>query len=751
MIGASPFFLTTVPSSCTHGTSTLESPREAAVGEAGDDQLADGRDRSFGAGRRGALDSAPLRRRARSLRSELAVPDAGRAGARAVRGPDELPPPAPLPCDARHAQLRGLLVSTAPRLPAPRPPAGRPDRRRLPRHRCPGGRPGRPQLGRAHRPLPGRDAAREPRAPPGDARGALLRDPAATGGARHLRRRGPLHPAAAPDLRPAQRAPAARRPGGGRARGRALGAPHPPRRAARGRGVPRLPGYRSPARRGTPGARRRFLGARPRIPERAPRSSAEEAGHGTTRNTRAVLRYFEEFRAPAPTAIGRGATGAKLGSRSWPGHRQFGFDAPRPAGICLWSEVDVSLVPIARVLPGPPAGDARRARALLAPRLLRHHLRRPRPTGRRRRTGRIRPHLRGVRLRTRQRWPRGRRDRLRRRGPLRRLARDARRHQRARRRRYRAQSEHSHPLRGGAPGALRRPRRPRQDVPFRGEHPGVPRPLRARRLRLPRRLAPAHAARGATAERQGTELPEDIGKAYAQLLTFLTEVEMIATDVPAKWMGRLNADFFEVKNFIATQAMDEARHAEVFRKRALSTGWGLMRASAHNEFNLKFLRDADSFAEASLALHLQAEGMVLTLFRFSEHISPPEGGKKLFRLVMQDEARHVGYGMQHLKWVVDHFPEKRELIHHHLDEAENFVFGAGYATEVLEPFIILSGKGLKKENIAQGARITLAFQMKQTEEYFERLAKCGLPERRGRSRLWNMFELQKQQLTSLPA
>src|SRR5262249_33592150 len=70
-----------------------------------------------------------------------------------------------------------------------------------------------------------------------------------------------------------------------------------------------------------------------------------------------------------------------------------------------------------------------------------------------------------------------------------------------------------------------------------------------------------------------TELPADIGKAYAQLLTFLTEVEMIATDVPAKWMGRLNADFFEVKNFIATQAMDEARHAEIFRKRALSTGF----------------------------------------------------------------------------------------------------------------------------------------------------------------------------------
>ncbi len=248
------------------------------------------------------------------------------------------------------------------------------------------------------------------------------------------------------------------------------------------------------------------------------------------------------------------------------------------------------------------------------------------------------------------------------------------------------------------------------------------------------------------AELAQSELPEDIGKAYAQLLTFLTEVEMIATDVPAKWMGRLNADFFEVKNFIATQAMDEARHAEVFRKRALSTGYGLMRASHHNECNLKFLRDADSFAEASLTLHLQAEGMVLTLFRFSEYISPTEADKKLFRLVMQDEARHVGYGMQHLKWVLDHHPERREVIHQHLDEAENFVFGAGYATEVLEPFIILAGKGLTRARVQEGVRITAAFQLKQSEEYFERLARCGLPERRERSRLWKFVEMNRQAL-----
>jgi len=239
------------------------------------------------------------------------------------------------------------------------------------------------------------------------------------------------------------------------------------------------------------------------------------------------------------------------------------------------------------------------------------------------------------------------------------------------------------------------------------------------------------------------EIPEDVNRAYAQLLTFLSEVEMIATDVPAKWLGHLNADFFEVKNFIATQAMDEARHMEVFRKRALATGHGLLRASAQNETNLKFLRDADGFAEMSLALHLQAEGNVLTLFRFSEYISPTEADKKMFRLVMQDEARHVGYGMQHLKWVLDHFPEKREIVHKHLDEAENFLFGAGYATEVTEPFIVLAGKGLTQECIRKGIEITLKFQLQQIEEYFERLERCGMPERREKSRLWQIVEMTK--------
>ncbi len=74
------------------------------------------------------------------------------------------------------------------------------------------------------------------------------------------------------------------------------------------------------------------------------------------------------------------------------------------------------------------------------------------------------------------------------------------------------------------------------------------------------------------------ELADDVEHAICQLCTTLSEVEMIASDLPAKWMWRMNHDFVEVKMFLCTQIMDEARHTEVFRKRALANGGGLLKS-----------------------------------------------------------------------------------------------------------------------------------------------------------------------------
>ena len=67
-------------------------------------------------------------------------------------------------------------------------------------------------------------------------------------------------------------------------------------------------------------------------------------------------------------------------------------------------------------------------------------------------------------------------------------------------------------------------------------------------------------------------LDPDVEHAMCQLATVLSEVEMVAADFPAKWLWRMNHDFVEAKMFLCTQVMDEARHTEVFRKRALANG-----------------------------------------------------------------------------------------------------------------------------------------------------------------------------------
>ena len=243
------------------------------------------------------------------------------------------------------------------------------------------------------------------------------------------------------------------------------------------------------------------------------------------------------------------------------------------------------------------------------------------------------------------------------------------------------------------------------------------------------------------------EIPLEQEIAFCQLCTLLCEVEMIATDLPAKWSFHMNSYFQEVKGFIAAQCMDEARHSEVFRKRALANGMGLLRASVRGEHALKGILEADSYNEGSVFMHVLGEGFILTLFRFSEFVSPTPVEQRIFQLVMQDEARHVSYGLQHLKYLIDNVPECRPQINAFLDEAEKHLAGL-FNPDQLEAMVVLAGKGTTPDAIRRGVEIVGAFQGKQIQEYFHRCTRAGLPERHQRSPL---LELQQRMLLAVQA
>jgi hypothetical protein len=240
----------------------------------------------------------------------------------------------------------------------------------------------------------------------------------------------------------------------------------------------------------------------------------------------------------------------------------------------------------------------------------------------------------------------------------------------------------------------------------------------------------------ATRDIPWTELPEldpDIEHAMCQLCTVLSEVEMVASDFPAKWLWRINHDFVEAKMFLCTQVMDEARHTEVFRKRALANGGGLGKAKSVVERFLKLILDAETYDEGSALMHLLGEGIVLSLFRAGELIAPSPVEKRIFRLCMQDEARHVAYGTMHLRYRLERDPSMAEDFHTYLDKGEEIISMLFSTPEVVEPTTLLvAGSVAAAEEIGLAGADMLRGRV--IEEYLQRCDHAGLP-RRGRLKL----------------
>ena len=230
------------------------------------------------------------------------------------------------------------------------------------------------------------------------------------------------------------------------------------------------------------------------------------------------------------------------------------------------------------------------------------------------------------------------------------------------------------------------------------------------------------------------ELDEDIELAMSQLCTFLTQVEFIAGDVPGKFAPNISAEHFEVGLFLAGQIMDEARHLDVFRKRALSNGIGLLQAGP----GAVGLLTAQSFVEMAATLHLVGEGFIQSMFRMGELIAPSEVDKRIFRLAAQDESRHVAFGVMHLKHLLEVEPERREEIHTYLDRMEGQVGGTPNQTgltgggDTTEALAILLGGGKSESQLNEGYKKLMAVRRRQFNEYVHRLDVVGLGDRRER-------------------
>jgi TusA-related sulfurtransferase len=225
-------------------------------------------------------------------------------------------------------------------------------------------------------------------------------------------------------------------------------------------------------------------------------------------------------------------------------------------------------------------------------------------------------------------------------------------------------------------------------------------------------------------------LDEDLERAICQLMTFLAENEFSALYVPAKWIARIHPHFAETVLFLATQVRDEARHIEVFVKRALANGGGLQFSSASTQASLKTLLDQEDFVQATFMLSVLGEGTFLDLLRYIETHAPDPATREIAKRTRVDETRHVHFAMDHIRSVLRADTLIREKLYRAIVARASILSGIkGLNPLVEESLVILAAGGLSPERLPSGTKARIQLYETMRENRVRRLTAIGFGER----------------------
>jgi hypothetical protein len=224
-------------------------------------------------------------------------------------------------------------------------------------------------------------------------------------------------------------------------------------------------------------------------------------------------------------------------------------------------------------------------------------------------------------------------------------------------------------------------------------------------------------------------LDDDVEDAVVQIMTYLIENETAALIVPSRFIAQLHPHFREVMQLLAVQAADEARHIEVFTRRALLKRDHLGLSTIGGQASLKTLVDEPDFAIASFLLSTLGEGTFLSLLWFIEQYAPDPVTATVARLAAQDEARHVAFSVAHLA----HHLNSESGLRSRLAEAvrrRNDVLRhtAGLNAEVFDALLLIAAGSWDPSDIQVGHRRVMELTHDMDEGRQKRLKRLGFNE-----------------------
>lgn len=196
---------------------------------------------------------------------------------------------------------------------------------------------------------------------------------------------------------------------------------------------------------------------------------------------------------------------------------------------------------------------------------------------------------------------------------------------------------------------------------------------------------------------------DELEDALVQVLTYLIENETAALLIPARFASRTHPHYREVLQLLAIQAADEARHIEVFTRRATMRRSALGLSTGGGQASLETLVVEPDFALASLLLSVLGEGSFVNLLWFLHEHAPDECTRQIMKLTAQDEARHVAFGVSHLARQAREdatLPARMAAAIERRNDALRETTGLN--AEVFDALIVIAAGGLEPENVARG-------------------------------------------------
>ena len=221
-----------------------------------------------------------------------------------------------------------------------------------------------------------------------------------------------------------------------------------------------------------------------------------------------------------------------------------------------------------------------------------------------------------------------------------------------------------------------------------------------------------------------TPQPYELELAMRQLCTELAQQASIETDVIGQWLHKMNYAYHEVKTFLASEIFDTGRHYTIFRNRALHNGGSLGLESA-GQFNRRMMETRPGWTEVGMFLYLVRGPLTLLLYRYGEAYARNRADKYLFRKCVEDKARHMAYGMAHVKYAVENQPAgfgtglsnlmrgvERDLVQDLRDPV------------LWEALAIIIGGSVA--NIARGMTVVDDLKRRYIEDYLKRMQWAGV-------------------------